>query len=133
MKRIIVILIMAVLVSQVAAAQVCARQVDVPKYSPIALAAVVSGVVDLSITVGAQGKVTSVEGTGLPMLVEAAKENVKRWVFCEPEKNQITHFQLRYDYRIKGARIYRVPPAKVIIDLEAGTVVITSRPPEIEE
>lgn len=127
------ILIMAAFTPSYAAGQVCAKQISVPEYPPIAVAAQLTGAEDLTITVGAQGTVVRVEGSGSPpILVDIAKENVKEWIFCDPNKNPSAHVRLRFDYRIKGARTYPVPPAKVVIDLGTGTIVITSAPGKVE-
>lgn len=109
--------------------QACVRHLQVPDYPPVARAAQWEGTVDLNLTVGARGQVVRVEGSGqLPILVEHAKENVKDWVFCEPEKNGIANVHLRYVYRLEGAPVYPQPKAKVVIDLGAAKVVITSPP-----
>ena len=134
MKRIgNISLIVALLIPASAAAQVCAKQISVPDCAPIALAARVSGTVDLKITVGSRGQVASVDASGSsPMLVETAKENMRDWIFCEPKKNRSAHVQLRFEYRLEGVPAYPVPHAMVIIDLGTGTVVITSHPAEVE-
>jgi len=98
-----------------------------------AVAARVSGTVDLKITVGSRGQVAGVDASGSsPMLVETAKENMRDWIFCEPKKNRSAHVQLRFEYRLEGVPAYPVPHAMVIIDLGTGTVVITSHPAEVE-
>lgn len=125
------ILIVAALIPASAMGQVCAKQVSVPEYPAVAVAAQWKGVVDLTVAVGARGQVVSVEASGsLPILVDHAKENVKNWVFCIPKNKQNAHVQLRYDYRLEGDRVSPSPPAKVVIDLGAATVVITSHPME---
>jgi hypothetical protein len=124
-------LTISALIPTYAAAQVCAKQIDVPKYAPIALAARVSGVVHLVIVVGSEGKVVSVEGSGASqMLVDSAKENVSKWIFCDPEERGTTHLQLQYIYRFSGTPAYPAPAAVVAIDLGSGRILITSHPPE---
>ncbi len=125
------IFIMAALIPASAAGQVCVRQLNVPRYPPLAWAAQWTGIIDLTITIGTQGQVVSVEGSGsFPYLIEQAKANVKEWVFCAPEDIGSTHVRLRYDYRLEGARVYRPPTPKVVIDLGEATVVISSHPGE---
>jgi hypothetical protein len=125
------LLIAAALIPASAACQVCINQLAVPKYAPLAWAAQLTGSVDLTVTVGAQGQVISVEGRGSsPILVQRAKENVKGWVFCEPKSGGTSHVQLRYDYMLEGARVYHPPAAKVVLDLGEGTVEITMPPAE---
>jgi TonB family protein len=121
--------IMAAIAPAFASGQVCAERIDVPKYSPIAVAAQWTGVVDLTVAVGARGEVVSVEGSAkYPMLTEMAKENVKNWVFCAPAKGTSAHIRLRYDYRLEGAPVYPLPHATVVIDLGTGTIALTSPP-----
>lgn len=123
------ILIIAALVPAYAASQVCVNQLAVPKYSNLARAAQWKGVVDLKITLGAQGQVVRVDGSGLfPYLVEEAKKNVKQWVFCAPKNNSSMHVRLRFDYHLAGTPVYPLPTANVVIDLGKGTVLITSPP-----
>jgi outer membrane biosynthesis protein TonB len=125
------LLIAAALIPASAASQVCVNQLVVPKCPPIARPAQLTGVVDLTVKIGAQGQVISVEGRGSsPILVQQAKENVKDWVFCEPKKNGNAHVHLGYDYRLEGVPVYVWPPAKVVIDLGSATVLITSPPGE---
>jgi hypothetical protein len=123
------VLIAVALIPASAVGQVCTKQISVPDYPPIAVAAQWKGTVDLAITVGPQGQVLEVEGKGLlPILIDQAKANVKNWVFCAPKNNRSAHVQLRYDYRLEGAPVYDLPTAKIVIDLGAGTVAITSPP-----
>jgi TonB family protein len=125
------ILIVATLIPGSAAGQICVEQMRVPKYPALAWAAQWTGVVDLTVTIGARGQVVRVEGSGsFPYLVEQAKANVKEWVFCAPENNEGTHVRLRYDYRLEGARVYPPPTAKVSVDLGDATVLIRLPPPE---
>jgi len=132
MNRIASMIFLAMtLIPASAVGQVCAKQIEVPKYQPVAVAAQSTGSVDLKITVGALGQVARVEASGSSaMLVEMTKENVKDWTFCIPKKNESENVRLRYEYRLEGARVYPLPNAKVVIDLGAGTVVITSPPME---
>ena len=126
-----VIFLAAALIPASAASQVCARQIEVPRYQPIAVAAQSTGVVDLKIIVGAQGHVAHIEASGSSaMLVEATKENVKDWIFCDPKKNGSENVRLRYDYRLEGAPVYPLSDAKVVIDLGEGTIAIVSHPME---
>ncbi|MFP5235601.1 MAG: energy transducer TonB [Acidobacteriota bacterium] len=119
------------LVSECAKAQVCVSHLNVPKYPAVAWAAQQSGVVDLKLKIGRAGQVLSVEGKGVsPQLVEMAKANVRSWVFCAPDHGGNSTVHLRYDYRLKGARVYARPNPKIVIDLGEGTVVITLPPPE---
>ncbi len=125
------ILVMAVLIPASAAGQVCVKQLNVPQYPALAWAAQLTGPVGLAMTIGAQGQVVRVEGSGsVPYLVEQAKANVKEWVFCAPENNEGTHVRLRYDYRLEGVRVYPPPTAKVLIDLGDATVLIRLPAPE---
>jgi len=127
------ILVVAALVPRFAVGQVCVKQISVPKYVPIALAARVTGDVSLKISIGAQGEVASVVGSGPSrMLVEGAKENVRGWIFCAPMKKRSSRVRLRYIYRLEGIPVYRITVPKVVIDLGAGTITITSAPPKIE-
>jgi hypothetical protein len=90
-----------------------------------------TGVVNLDITIGAHGQVVAVEGNGpFPYLVQQAKENAKEWLFCVPKNKQKARLQFQYVYRLKGARVYPEPTAKVMIDLGTATAVIESAPPE---
>lgn len=130
-KFVRIFLFVAALIPASAASQVCVNRLVVPKYPPLAWAAQLKGVVDLTATISAQGQVISVKGSGAhPILVQQAKGNVKEWVFCEPTKNGNAHVHLRYDYRLEGARVYHPPTAKVVIDLGEGTVEITMPPGE---
>ena len=123
------ILIIAGLVPASAASQVCANQITVPKYSNLARAAQWTGVVELTITVGAQGEVLSLDGNGaFPHLIDEAKKTVKQWVFCAADNNGSSHVRLRFDYRLEGAPVYPLPLANVVIDLGKGTILITSPP-----
>jgi outer membrane biosynthesis protein TonB len=123
------ILIAVALIPASAAGQVCAKQISIPEYPPIAWAAQWAGTADLTITVGPEGQVIEVEGKGpRPILINHAKTNVKSWVFCAPENKRSARVQLRYDYRLGGAPVYPKPTAKVVIDLGAATIVITSPP-----
>ena len=125
------ILVVVAFIPFSASGQVCAKQISVPEYQPILRAAQTTGIVDLAITIGARGQVLRVDGNGSsPMLVQQAKENAKGWIFCKPKKNENTHVQLRYDYRLEGAPVYPWPTAKVVIDLGSVTIVITSPPGE---
>lgn len=125
------ILMLTALIPASAASQVCVKQISVPDYPTIAVAAQWQGIVDLRITVGPEGKVVSVDGGGAhPALVDHTKDNIQEWIFCDPKKNGSAHVRLKYDYRIEGAPVYPVPPAKVVIDLGTGTIVITSAPME---
>ncbi len=125
------LLIAAALIPASAACQVCVSQLAVPKYAPLAWAAQWTGLVDLTVTIGAQGQVVSVDGRGsIPYLVDQSKKNVKEWVFCAPKNDGSTHVQLRYDYRLEGTRVYRPPTAKVVLDLGDATVLIKMPPPQ---
>lgn len=119
------------LIPACATGQVCVRQLSVPDYPPLAWAAQLTGAVNLTVTIGGQGQVVRVEGTGsVPVLIEQAKANVKGWKFCDPKKNQGAQVQLRYIYQLKGTRVYPPPTAKVVVDLGEATVLITLPPPE---
>jgi len=119
------------LISQSTAAQVCAKRVIVPEYPPIAWAARWTGTADLIITVGPEGKVVDVVGKGArSVLIDHAQENVRTWTFCSPEDKGSGRVHLRFQYRLLGAPVYPRPTAKVLIDLGAGVIVITSRPGE---
>ena len=125
------LLIAAALIPASAVGQVCVRQINVPEYPALAWSAQWKGVVDLTMTIGAQGQVISVEGSGSsPILVERAKENVKVWVFCAPKNIEGTHVRLRYDYRLEGARVSRRPTARVVINLDDATVLLKLPPPK---
>lgn len=125
------LLIAAALVPVSAVGQVCVKQINVPEYPALAWSAQWKGVVDLTVTIGAQGQVVSVNGTGsFPYLVEQSKKNVKEWLFCAPKNGSSRRVQLRYDYRLEGARVYRPPTAKVVLDLGDATVLIKLPPPE---
>lgn len=127
------ILISVASISVSASGQVCAKQISVPDYSNLARAAQWVGTVNLTITIGSHGQVIHVKATGSPpMLVDEAKKNVKTWTFCEPGKGESKYADLRFEYRIEGAPVYPFPPAKVVIDLGEGTILITS-PPGIPE
>jgi TonB family protein len=126
-----VILVFAALIPKYAVGQVCAKQLSVPDYPALALAAQWTGVVDLTVTIGARGQVVSVDGSGsFPYLIEQSKKNVKEWLFCAPKNNGSAHVRLRYDYRLEGSRVDPPPTAKVVLDLGEGTVVITLPPGE---
>lgn len=135
MKRIAnMVLIAVALIPASAVGQVCTKQISVPEYPPIAVAAQWKGTVDLAITVGPQGQVLEAEGKGLlPILIDQAKANVKSWVFCAPKNKRSAHVQLRYDYRVEGAPVYPLPTPKVVIDLGAGKIMITSPPMERQD
>lgn len=125
----ILALIVATCIPSSALGQLCVNQLNVPKYPPLAWSAQLRGDVDLTVTIGAEGGVVRVEGRGsVPYLVEHAKSNVKEWEFCSPKGDGSTHVQLRYEYRLEGARVYAPPTAKVVIDLAESRVVITSPP-----
>jgi TonB family protein len=114
-----------------AVGQVCVKQLNVPEYPALAWAAQWTGVVDLTVTIGAQGQVISVDGSGsFPYLVEQSKKNVKEWVFCAPQNDESKRVRLRYDYRLEGARVYPPPTAKVALDLGDATVLIRLPPPK---
>ncbi|MGB6131717.1 MAG: energy transducer TonB [Acidobacteriaceae bacterium] len=126
-----VLFIAATLVPASAVGQVCVKQINVPEYPPLAWSAQWKGVVHLTLTIGAQGQVVSVDARGpFPYLVEQSKKNVKEWLFCAPKTDGSTHVQLRYDYRLEGARVYRPQTAKVVLDLGDATVLIKLPPPE---
>ncbi len=127
------VLIMMAFIPTSAACQLCVEQISVPKYPPIALAARVTGIVELTVSLGARGEVVRVEGKGSPpMLVDPAQENVKQWVFCSPKKNG-SQVRLQYDYRLQGTPVYPPPrTSKVQIDLGEARVLITMPPPKIE-
>ena len=129
-----VILIMAALAPMSAASQVCVEHISVPKFPPIARAAQVSGIVDLTIALGPKGEVLNVVAKGQPMLVEPTKENIKEWLFCAPNGNEAS-LRLRYEYWLEGTPVYeyrrRLTP-KILIDLGEATVRITAPPPLAE-
>ena len=129
-----VILIMAALSPMSAASQVCVEHISVPKFPPIARAAQVSGIVDLTIALGPKGEVLNVVAKGQPMLVEPTKENIKEWLFCAPNGNEAS-LRLRYEYWLEGTPVYeyrrRLTP-KILIDLGEATVRITAPPPLTE-
>ena len=129
-----VILIMAALSPMSAASQVCVEHISFPKYPPIAQAAQVSGIVDLTIALGPKGEVLNVVAKGQPMLVEPTKENIKEWLFCAPNGNEAS-LRLRYEYWLEGTPVYeyrrRLTP-KILIDLGEATVRITAPPPLAE-
>jgi len=128
------LLLAAALIPASASSQVCVKRLEVPKYSNLARAAQWTGVVDLTVTIGAQGQVVSVDGSGsYPYLIEQAKTNVKEWIFCAPENDGITRVRLRYDYRLQGAPVYPLPTPRVTIDLGEGTILITSPPMERQQ
>jgi TonB family protein len=125
------LLIAAAIIPASAVGQVCVKQINVPEYPALAWTAQWTGVVDLTITIGAQGQVVSVDASGsFPYLVEQSKKNVKEWVFCAPKKNESTRVRLRYDYRLEGARVYPSPTAKVVLDLGDATILIRLPPPK---
>ena len=127
------ILVAAICLPVSAVSQLCVDQLKVPKYPALAWAAQLQGTVDLNVTIGEQGHVAHVEGSGpVPILVEQAKSNVKEWEFCSPRYKEGTHARLRFAYRLEGARVYRPPTAKVVINLEEAIVAITSPPAEPE-
>ena len=131
MNRFVVMLLgTATLIPASAVGQVCAKQISVPEYPALAWAAKWAGVVDLTVMIGAQGRVVSVDGRGsCPYLVEQSKKNVKQWLFCAPKDEGSKHLRLRFDYRLEGAPEYPSPPAKVVLDLGNATVLIRLPPP----
>jgi protein TonB len=53
-----------------------------PVYPPKAVAARIQGVVEFTVTVGPEGKVEKIQlVSGHPIMVEAAKEAVQKWVY----------------------------------------------------
>jgi outer membrane biosynthesis protein TonB len=95
------LLVAAALIPASAVGQVCVKQINVPEYPALAWSAQWKGVIDLTMTIGAQGQVVGVDGNGsFPYLVEQSKKNVKEWIFCAPKNIEATHVRLRYDYRM---------------------------------
>ena len=132
MNRFINLIVLAsALIPATASGQVCARRINVPDYPAMAWSAQWTGVVNLEITVGAQGQVVAAEANGsFPLLVRQAKENLKGWLFCVPKNKRKERLRFQYVYRLKGAQVYPKPTAKVAIDLGTATAVIESAPPQ---
>jgi len=100
-------------------------------YPPIALAAGVSGSVDLKIKLGAGGKLASEEAVdGPPMLRQPAMELAEQTVFsctgCTPDANE---FQVTYRFELGPAILCSQPDsAYPRVTLQSNQVVIAAQP-----
>jgi len=103
---------------------VCLRP---PEYPPIAVTAQIAGDVTVTVKIGSEGKVQSVDViSGPSILRQPTVENVKNWMF---ERGRPEYFKTVFSYRFSGQKIYPVPAPHVELDLPHH-VTITSRPME---
>jgi hypothetical protein len=80
----------------------CVRHIEAPQYDDIALAAHVTGIVTLEVTIDADGQVAQILRVGGPdVLSKSAQENVKKWSFDNLSKAPLV-LNMIYDYRILG-------------------------------
>jgi TonB family protein len=126
-----VLLACSPLVGQEAPAQVGLRSFLAPGYPRIARQARIQGEVRLSVSVGPDGRVVSVESSAGPRILEAyAKANVLRWSYMpigQPMKLNVV-----YTFRLEKPEMEREPAPT--IELESPVhIIITSNLAQVEE
>jgi TonB family protein len=94
----------------------CPKHIETPAYPPIARTAHVSGIVALTLTIDAGGKVSDVTVTNederfVKLLEKSAVSNIRLWTFTKPQsapakQNVIYEFQLDDKLPIAGAKNY---------------------------
>lgn len=94
----------------------CPKHIETPEYPAIARTAHISGVVVLTLTVDADGKVSDVKVTNederfVKLLERGAVENIRLWTFAKPQsapfKQDITYdFQLDDKLPLAGVNDY---------------------------
>jgi hypothetical protein len=70
---------------------------SIPSYPPFALAARIQGIVTLRVSTDGKHVVTFNSEKGHPLLLQAAKDNVKTWEF---EPHRPMSFDVTFDYRL---------------------------------
>jgi TonB family protein len=87
----------------------------------------IQGTVDVTISIGADGKVIFAKGSGAhPVLVQAAEENARQWLFGPfPSIAQfpIDH-QIRYIFRLEGKPVFVGLPTKIKTHLPDSVEVV---------
>jgi TonB family protein len=80
----------------------CVKHIESPVYDRVARAAHVAGIVELSVTIDAGGKVVRAERvTGTEMLSRGALENVRRWIFDKPAYAPYT-LKVVFEFKFDG-------------------------------
>lgn len=110
------------------------RHIEPPVYPPIAYVAHISGVVVLTVTIDAGGRVLTAEAAdGPPLLVAVAIRNVQSWTFDRPAAAPFAETFV-YDFRINGEAPQEGectdPSSRVTFDLP-NRVTIERRPERI--
>lgn len=96
------------------------RHLPEPGYPSEALVENLQGTVSVTACFGADGKVVSVAGTGAnPVLVKAAEDNARQWVFAPlPTAGEFPMCQaVEYSYKLEGKPMAVVAPVIVRTDL----------------
>jgi TonB family protein len=124
-----ILLACCTLLGQEPPAQMGLRSFLAPEYPPVARQARIQGDVRLSVTVGTDGRVVSVESsTGPHILAAHAKANVVRWSYTligQPMKLNVV-----YTFRLEKPETERAPAPT--IELESPThIIITSNLPRM--
>ena len=110
-------------------AVLCVKHIEVPDYPPMARAARVQGEVKLHVQLGPDGRVVSAEAvSGPPILADAARANIKTWLFESPGHGEL---DVSYEFRLERPAVSYLPRSKVILDLP-DRVLIVSRLPEVD-
>jgi TonB family protein len=113
----------------------CPKHIETPAFPPIARAAHVTGIVVLSVTIGADGSVSEAEvtnsGKSAAFLKSYAIENIRHWTFTKPTSAPYIA-TIAYDYEFDPA----LPPSggpsslptieKVIFDLPDRVTLLTN-------
>ena len=116
----------------------CPRHIETPDYPPIARTAHLAGMVTLTATIDADGKVEHVEAKtddsalrAHPLLQKLAAENLQHWTFAKPSSALYTQV-ISYDYKIDMT----LPPSggpsslpsitKVTFDLPDHVIIMTN-------
>jgi TonB family protein len=94
----------------------CPKHIETPTYPPIARTAHISGMVALTLTIDADGKVSDVKVTNeeerfVKLLAKGAVNNIRLWTFTKPQsapvKQTVTYdFQLDDKLPVAGAHNY---------------------------
>jgi TonB family protein len=82
----------------------CPKHIETPEYASIARTAHISGVVVMTLTIDAEGKVSDVKVTNedqrfVKLLEIGAIKNIRLWTFAKPQSGPFTS-TITYDFQI---------------------------------
>jgi hypothetical protein len=98
-----------------------------PEYPEEALVKNIQGSLLLTACFGSDGKVISVGGNGgNPVLVKAAEENLRQWVFgsLPPAGEYPMCYTVEYAYKLEGTPVAEIAPSFVRVNLPERVEIV---------